>query len=94
MTNGPFSAMNIEREMLQMIAKIIDIHEAQTRLFELLALVTAGSEVLVTQAQRPVMRLMPVSTDAKQRIPGLHVGMGWISDDFDEPLADEFWAGA
>ncbi|MBW4643030.1 MAG: DUF2281 domain-containing protein [Goleter apudmare HA4340-LM2] len=29
----------------------------------------------------------------KQRIVGLHEGMGWISDDFNEPLPDEFWMG-
>jgi len=23
----------------------------------------------------------------------LHSGMAWISDDFDEPLPDEFWLG-
>lgn len=28
-----------------------------------------------------------------QRIPGLHQGMGWISDNFDDPLPDEFWLG-
>jgi hypothetical protein len=29
------------------------------------------------------------------RIPGLHAEMGaaWMSDDFDEPLPDEFWLG-
>lgn len=29
----------------------------------------------------------------KERIPGLHAGMIWISDDFDDPLPDEFWLG-
>lgn len=27
------------------------------------------------------------------RIPGLHQGEIWMSDDFNEPLADEFWLG-
>lgn len=29
------------------------------------------------------------------RTPGLHAEMGaaWMSDDFDEPLPDEFWLG-
>ncbi|MDG2991092.1 DUF2281 domain-containing protein [Candidatus Synechococcus calcipolaris G9] len=25
------------------------------------------------------------------RVPGLHVGQVWISEDFNEPLPDEFW---
>ncbi len=27
------------------------------------------------------------------RIAGLHAGAIWMSDDFDEPLPDEFWLG-
>jgi hypothetical protein len=29
----------------------------------------------------------------KPRILGLHPGAIWTSDDFDEPLPDEFWLG-
>lgn len=28
-----------------------------------------------------------------RRIVGLHEGKGWISDDFDDELPDEFWGG-
>jgi len=69
----------------------VDIHEAQVHLLELLALVSAGNEVMITQAQKPVMRLVPVENGEAQRIAGLHAGMGWISDDFDASLPDEFW---
>jgi len=27
----------------------------------------------------------------KKRIAGLHEGMGWMSEDFNDPLPDEFW---
>ncbi|MEA5580713.1 DUF2281 domain-containing protein [Nodularia harveyana UHCC-0300] len=27
------------------------------------------------------------------RIPGLHQGEIWMSDDFNDPLPDEFWLG-
>ncbi|HCN76378.1 MAG TPA: hypothetical protein DIT13_04180 [Verrucomicrobiales bacterium] len=27
------------------------------------------------------------------RIPGLHRGLVWMSDDFNDPLPDEFWLG-
>ncbi len=30
---------------------------------------------------------------APQRIAGLQEGKGWISDDFDDELPDEFWGG-
>ncbi|MCY7376391.1 MAG: DUF2281 domain-containing protein [Pyrinomonadaceae bacterium] len=29
----------------------------------------------------------------KKRIAGLHQGQGWISDDFNDELGDEFWFG-
>lgn len=32
-------------------------------------------------------------TPQKERIAGLHDGQGWISDDFNDDLGDEFWFG-
>jgi hypothetical protein len=29
----------------------------------------------------------------KQRIPNLRKGQGWVAEDFDAPLPDEFWLG-
>lgn len=29
----------------------------------------------------------------KKRVAGLHQGQGWISDDFNDELGDEFWFG-
>ena len=29
----------------------------------------------------------------KRRIFGLHEGQGWMSEDFNQPLPDEFWMG-
>jgi predicted DNA-binding antitoxin AbrB/MazE fold protein len=41
--------------------------------------------------------VLPVKeqTDAqpKPRIAGLHAGMIWMSDDFDDELPDSFWLG-
>ncbi len=34
-----------------------------------------------------------VNPTPSQRVLGLHQGMGWMSDDFDSPLPDEFWLG-
>jgi hypothetical protein len=31
------------------------------------------------------------SQPPKKRVAGLHKGKGWISEDFNEPLSDEFW---
>jgi len=68
-----------------MSAMTIDIHEFQTRLIELMPYISSGNELIITQAQKPVMRLVPIKNNKKQRVAGLHAGMGWVSDDFDEP---------
>lgn len=30
---------------------------------------------------------------SQQRVPGLHAGTTWMSEDFNDPLPDEFWLG-
>jgi len=70
-------------------SKIVDINEVQTHLTDLLSLVQQGTEIVISQGNRPLARLMPLSWPLSQqppRIPGLHAGAGWVSEDFDEPL--------
>ena len=69
--------------------KIIDVEEAQARLKELLSQEFSEVEFVLVQDNKPVARLVPISS----RVAGLHKGAIWTSADFDEPLADEFWAG-
>lgn len=56
---------------------------------ELLAELLSGVEWVLTDGTKPIARLVPVST----RVPGLHAGMIRTSDDFDQPLSEEFWMG-
>ncbi len=76
-----------------MQTKTVDIQDAQASLDELLNLVREGVEIILTDGGAPFARLTPVETG--QRVLGLHAHLGeaWISDDFDEPLPDEFWLG-
>lgn len=73
--------------------KTIEVKQTQTYLKELLALVVKGTEIILTQGDRPIARLVPIEASAAPRIAGLHTGEIWISDDFDDPLPDEFWLG-
>lgn len=74
------------------MSKIVDIHEAKDHLLELLALVEAGTEVILTDADTPRARLVPLAIP-KARTAGLHLGSMEMHADFDEPLPDEFWFG-
>ena len=74
------------------MSKIVDICEAKTQLDQLLTLAIEGTEVIIVKDEQPLVRLVPAVTH-KSRVAGLHKGEGWISDDFNDPLPDEFWTG-
>lgn len=78
-----------------MVAKTVYIEQTQTSLEELLALVREGVEVIVTEGDTPLAKVVPVESKqplSHERTPGLFPGK-WTSDDFDDPLPDEFWFG-
>ena len=68
--------------------KKVNVHEAKTRLSELLSCVEAGEEVTIAKAGRPVARLVPVREKPGTRVPGTAKGKVAIGKDFDEPLPD------
>jgi len=75
-----------------MATKTIDISESQTNLTEMLSLVRTGTEIILTEGNKAIARLIPIESD-RPRVLGLHSGSVWMSDDFDEPLPEEFWTG-
>ena len=70
-----------------MKAKTVDINDAQAHLKDLVHEVTAGTHVILSEDNKPVAQLVPVG----KRISGLHQNSIWTSEDFDAPLADNFW---
>lgn len=76
------------------MTQTVSVDEAKNKLPDLLADALAGDEVIITDDGTPVARLVPVVARPKQkRVAGLNRGLISTSDDFDEPLADEFWLG-
>ena len=80
-----------------MPTRTIDIRDAQPPLSDLLQLMSSGDEVLIVEGDTPLARLVPLADSAARargkRVPGLNRGAIWVTDDFDEPLPDEFWTG-
>ena len=79
-----------------MVTKTLDVRDSRLSLKELLAQVREGTEIILIDGDRPVARLIPATEEKvalKQRQPGLHPGSMVMSDDFDDPLPDEFWLG-
>ncbi len=77
-----------------MSTKMVDVQEAQTRFAEILSLAMEGTEVILVSGSTPIARLVPIVAASKPRIAGLNRGTIWTSDDFDEPLPEDFWMGS
>ena len=65
----------------------VNMHEAKTRLSELVRLVEAGEKVVVARNGTPVVELVPAAK-AGTRKGGIWGGKAWISPDFDDPLPE------
>jgi prevent-host-death family protein len=67
------------------VTETVNMHEAKSRLSQLVAKAEAGEEVVIARAGKPAVRLVPVAPPKKpRRKPGLWKGKGWIAPDFDE----------
>lgn len=67
----------------------VNVHEAKTHFSKLLARVSAGEEIVIAKAGKPVARLVPVNEKPLDRVPGSAKGKVWMAPDFDAPLPDE-----
>jgi antitoxin (DNA-binding transcriptional repressor) of toxin-antitoxin stability system len=79
----------LDAEEREMLIKTVDVNETQTPLKDLVSLAVAGTEIVFVEGGTPVARLVPMNP----RIAGLHSRAMRASDDFDQPLPDEFWIG-
>jgi prevent-host-death family protein len=70
-----------------MQSETVDIAEAQAHLKDLVHRVSGGIEVILSENEKPVARILPV----RKRIAGLDAGSTRTSDDFDAELPDAFW---
>lgn len=70
----------------------VTIEEAQAHLKELIAKLAPGEEVVITEGERPIAKLVGESPLPKRTLrppPGLGKGMiTFIAPDFDAPLED------
>lgn len=66
----------------------ISLEEASTKLPSLLLEVQTGNEVVITQGNRPIARLVAVQTARPRRQFGSARHLITLAPDFDAPLAD------
>ena len=61
----------------------VNIHEAKTHFSKLLARVSAGEEIVIARAGKPIARLAPIVPAASnRRMPGMDKGKIWMAKDF------------
>lgn len=77
-----------------MPTQTVNLDKVDKQLADLLAAVEhSGGEIVIAQDGKPLARLAPVAPEKKKRVAGLNRGSIWTSEDFDNPLPDEFWLG-
>jgi prevent-host-death family protein len=69
----------------------VGVHEAKTRLSQLLRLVDGGQEIEISRGGEPVAKIVPIRSAAKRRL-GIDEGVFVVPDDFDAPLPDDVLA--
>jgi len=68
--------------------KQVNIHRAKTHLSRLVDEVSAGREVTIAKAGKPLAKLVPLTAAKRARTPGFLKGRIRIAADFDAPLPD------
>lgn len=61
----------------------VNMHEAKTRLSNLIEQALAGEEVIIGRAGKPLVRLVPVERVVAERKPGRFKGRIRMAPDFD-----------
>jgi prevent-host-death family protein len=70
------------------MSQTINIHEAKTRLSQLIQQVEEGEEIIISRANKPIARLVAYREKAKQRRLGEAKGMVEILPDFEQMPED------
>ena len=67
----------------------ISIQDAQLKLAELIRQLAPGEEVVITDGNEPVARLVPVTaTPARRKLGTMQGSVLYMAPDFDAPLDD------
>jgi antitoxin (DNA-binding transcriptional repressor) of toxin-antitoxin stability system len=62
------------------------VHQAKTNLSKLIREACRGKEVVIARGKTAVVKIVPLTTDQKKRVPGQLKGKIWYSRDAFKPL--------
>ena len=66
----------------------IDLNEAKLHLVDFIDVALGGQEIVITQDDQPVLKLVRVVTSKARRKAGSAKGLITMASDFDAPLED------
>ena len=66
----------------------IDLGEAKQHLIDLINIALTGEEIVITEADKPVLRIARIPEPKPHRKRGSAKGLIEMSEDFDAPLDD------
>jgi prevent-host-death family protein len=71
----------------------VTLNNAALQLSELVERASEGEEIVIAKDERPLAKLVPFAEATGEREFGQFRGRVHVSEDFDEPLPDDFWLG-
>jgi prevent-host-death family protein len=72
----------------------VTVQEAKAQLTELIHLAEQGEEIVIAQDDQPKVKLVPVAPKKiGNRVFGEYQGKIRMSEDFNDPLPNDFWLG-
>ena len=71
----------------------ISLQDAKDNLAELINIVEEGEDVFIIGDNEAKIKLVSFTKKSKKRIFGQHRNQAFMSEDFNNPLPDNFWLG-
>lgn len=78
----------VERRESENAMTQIELTDVQRNIADLIEQALRGEEVIITQADQPILKLVRIETDAPRRKRGSAKGHIRMAPDFDAPLDD------
>jgi antitoxin (DNA-binding transcriptional repressor) of toxin-antitoxin stability system len=76
------------------MATTVTVQEAKAQLFELIHLAEQGEEIIIAQDDEAKVKLVPLPRkNIGKRVFGEYRGKIRMSEDFNDPLPNDFWFG-
>lgn len=68
--------------------QVVNIYQAKTQLSSLINQAVAGQEIIIANAGKPVVRIVPYHQETMPRKPGLWAGQVQMDNNFDQALTE------